>query len=248
VHLGELIHVDATDKAVPGCFQGDDWNLNHFKTGHQVIKKFEGQGVMDIFRIAKDNNVKVQAGLLFKLLKATVNFIQVVSFGGRPGFGVDNFNNLGVSLTDLVNLSLSFRIIRIDADKNKIIAVINGVDRIEEHPFDDACFLPGRKHQSDRLFVNRQELVEGQRFDQLFLKNLTVELTKPVIKIDKKIIKAADGKGNYQDDEDIAEKYPAIIEKRQEKSIFWVSHLKLCFPFPFQEEILRQSGVNYNVK
>ena len=83
---------------------------------------------MDIFGIAEDNNVKGQAGLLFKLLKAAVNFIQVISFGGRPGFGVDNFNNLGVGLTDLVNLSLSFRIIRIDADKNKIIAVIDGVE------------------------------------------------------------------------------------------------------------------------
>jgi len=41
---------------------------------------------MDIFRIAKDNNVKVQAGLLFKLLEAAANFVQVVSFGGRPWF------------------------------------------------------------------------------------------------------------------------------------------------------------------
>jgi len=144
---------------------------------------------MDIFGIAEDNNVKGQAGLLFKLLKAAVNFIQVISFGGRPGFGVDNFNNLGVGLTDLVNLSLSFRIIRIDADKNKIIAVINGVEGVEEHALDNAGFLPGWEDQSDRLFIDGQELVESQRLDQFSLKNLTVELTKPVIEIDKKSLR-----------------------------------------------------------
>jgi len=184
---------------------------------------------MDIFRIAKDNNVKVQAGLLFKLLEAAANFVQVVSFGGRPWFWIDDFNNLGVGLADLVNLSLSFRIIGIDPDENKIIAVINGVEGVEEHALDNACFLPGWKDQSDRLFVDGQELVESQRLDQFSLKNLTVELTKPVIEIDKKIIEATDRKGDYQDDEDIAEKYPAIIEKRQEKSVVWVGHLNLYF-------------------
>jgi len=168
--------------------------------------------MMHILRIAQHDDLKLQAVRLFELTQPAVDFIEVISFGCWPGLGVDHLDHLREKLADLIHLAGGVRVVGINADKNEIVAVVNRVDGVEQHIFDDAGFMPGRKHHGHRLFLDAQQLVEGQGLDQVPLEEPAIKLPSPVIKVNKEVVGAADGKSHHQHNKDATEKDPALIK------------------------------------
>jgi len=167
---------------------------------------------MHILRVAQDDDLKLQAVRLLELAQPVVYFVEVVGFGRWTRLGVDDLDHLREKLADFVHLALRLGVVGINADKNKIMAVVDRVDGVEQHIFDNTRFMPGRKHHGHRLFLDAQQLVEGQGLDQVPLEEPAVKLPSPVIKVNKEVVGTANGKSHHQHNKDTTEKDPALIK------------------------------------
>ncbi|MNC20131.1 hypothetical protein D3C75_680740 [compost metagenome] len=104
----------------------------------------------------KAGEVKPRAAL--ELQNGIKNVVQTIGFAGGPWTGADNFMNVRKTRANFVDIALCIRVVRISADKNMIVLVVQRTGGKARHVTDNAGFIPGGNHNCQRLFLR---LIKG---------------------------------------------------------------------------------------
>ena len=103
----------------------------------------------------QDEARKLQARPAFELQDRVQNVVQAVGLAGRPGTRAHHLVHVPEPRTDLVDVALGLGIVRVRADEDVVVLVVQRGRRQLGHLADDAGLVPGRNHDGQRLLRRR---------------------------------------------------------------------------------------------
>ncbi len=157
--LGEFVDVRPRGPLIPRAFERQHGQLDHVEARHQVVVHAQRERVDHVFDVVQhDDRVRV-AGFL--ALHGREHLVEVLRFGGGTGQLVDDRMHARRTFGGGLHFAHGLFVVRIDADKDIVVAVIERRAGELEHRSEDAGFVPARHHERNALLG-----LFAQRFDR----------------------------------------------------------------------------------
>ena len=192
VHLGKLVQIVPGGELVPFARQRINRHLDQVFSVHQKVEHPQLAFGNHIFRVVKDEALECHAGALLKLKNGVEHIVQAVGFAGRPWTRADYFVDIRKTRLDLLDFALGLGIVRVGADEDMVVFVIQRGGRKFSHLADDAVLLPSRHHDGQRLFIKLVQRLRVKAFMPAINRQRAPHAPQPVHNVDEQIIQTTD--------------------------------------------------------
>ena len=135
---------------------------------------------------------EVEVRPLFELKNCVEHVVETVGLAGRSGTGADDFVNVSEPGADLVHIALCFWIVRVGADKDVVVLVIERVGGEVGHPANHVGLVPRGNHDGEWLLNRLVQREIVQPIVRPVHRRGAPGPAQPIDDIDDHVIEAAD--------------------------------------------------------
>ena len=156
--LSKLVQVRARCPVASGHFQRDHGELHHVLARDKPIKELQLERVDDIFRVMHDDDLIVNVLLLLDEQHPLENPVQAVGLVCRSGTRADDLVNSSIALAHRFHRQLRGLVVGIRAHENVVVAIVEALERVQQHLVDYFVLVPGWNPDGGQLLRDARQV------------------------------------------------------------------------------------------
>ena len=160
VVLGELIDVRPRRPLIPRALERQHRQLHHVEARHQVVVDPQRERVDHVFDVVQDDDRIGIAGFL--TMHRREHLVEILRLGGGAGQLVDHRMNARRPFGGGLHFAHGLFIVRIDADEDIVVVVVERRAGELEHRPEDPGFVPARDHDRNTLLRLLAQLLDRE--------------------------------------------------------------------------------------
>src|SRR5690554_4014263 len=154
VHLGELVHVVATDAGAPAANHGYHGQLDQVVVVEGSIEAGQGLGVSHVLRILEDKPLEFAPLNFFPCQRPAQQSVEAVGLAGRPGTRGNDRDDARILFGKPANRTLGRLIVGVNASKDAEIPVARVCQQMGQGLRQHRRLLPGRKEHREKPLLD----------------------------------------------------------------------------------------------